>query len=117
MAKQPLTECAKLSAKGCMNTNIGDERCFCRFHCISLARLSAQTGKDAPSDKTASTPDTWNLSGIDSGGAEYELGVDEDDWDRLEKIGTIYSESWDAYRMEFDDDADHSVDEDDNEPV
>ena len=86
---------------------------------IELTHLSAEyrQGKDAPSDKTASTLDTWNLSGIDSGGAEYELGVDEDDRDRLEKIGTIYSESWDVYRMEFDDDADRSVDEDDNKPV
>ena len=45
--------------------------------------------------------DEWKLSGIDSGGAEYELSIDRDDWDRLEKIGTPYDESWDVYRLEL----------------
>ena len=73
---------------------------------IELTHLSAEyrKGKDAPSDKTASTPDAWNLSGIDLNGTEHELSIDEDDWHRLEEIGTPYDESGDVYRMEFDDD-------------
>ena len=73
---------------------------------IELTHLSAEyrKGKDAPSDKTAATPDAWNLSGIDPNGTEHELSIDEDDWDCLEEIGTPYDESWDVYRMEFDDD-------------
>ena len=70
---------------------------------IELTHLSAEyrKGKDAPSDKTASTPDAWNLSGIDPNGTEHELSIDRDDWERLEKIGTPYDESWDVYRLEF----------------
>lgn len=73
---------------------------------IELTHLSAEyrKGKDAPSDKTAATPDAWNLSGIDPNGTEYELSINEDDWDRLEEVGTPYAESWDVYRMDFDDD-------------
>ena len=70
---------------------------------IELTHLSAEyrKGQDAESDNTASTPDEWKLSGIDPGGAEYELSIDRDDWERLEKIGTPYDESWDVYRLEF----------------
>ena len=70
---------------------------------IELTHLSAEyrEGSDAVSDNAGSTPDEWNLSGIDSLGTEYELSIHEDDWNRLEEIGTSYAESWDVYRMEF----------------
>ena len=70
---------------------------------IELTHLSAEyrKGKDAVSENVGPTPDEWKLSGIDSGGAEYELSIDRDDWERLEKIGTPYDESWDVYRLEF----------------
>ena len=55
------------------------------------------------SENVGPAPDEWKLSGIGSGGMEYELSIDEDDWDRLEKTGTLYAESWDVYRMGFDD--------------
>ena len=73
---------------------------------IELTHLSAEyrKGSDAVSDDTASTPDEWKLFGIDPSGAEYELSIDEDDWDRLEEIGMLYAESWDVYHMGFDDD-------------
>ena len=70
---------------------------------IELTHLSAEyrKGKDAVSENVGPTPDEWKLSGIDSSGAEHELSIDEDDWERLEKIGTPYDESWDVYRLEF----------------
>ena len=70
---------------------------------IELTHLSAEyrKGKDAVSENVGPTPDEWKLSGIDSGGTEYELSIDRDDWERLEKIGTPYDESWDVYRLEF----------------
>ena len=70
---------------------------------IELTHLSAEyrKGKDAVSENVGPTPDEWKLSGIDSGGTEYELSIDRDDWERLEKIGMPYDESRDVYRLEF----------------
>ena len=70
---------------------------------IALTHLSAEyrKGNDAVSENVGTTPDEWKLFGIDSGGTKHELSIDEDDWERLEKIGTPYDESWDVYRLEF----------------
>ena len=70
---------------------------------IELTHLSAEyrKGKDAVSENVGPTPDEWKLSGIDSSGTEYELSINEDDWERLEKIGIPYDESWDVYRLDF----------------
>ena len=52
------------------------------------------TGKDIHCLRT-------DAAAVDSGGTEYELSINKDDWKRLEKIGMPYDESWDVYRLEF----------------
>ena len=73
---------------------------------IELTQLSAKYSRASTcgANEYDLSRDSWTLYGVDSNGKKYTLSIDEDDWDRLERVGKWIQVKWDLYYLEFDDD-------------